>query len=87
MRPEEISVHLRTLPFDPIRVFVSDGSSYDVLHPDLMLVSHRQVAIGVKRGKGDLPQRLAYVNPVPMTRIKPINGRKPDAGRRTRRSR
>jgi len=80
MRAEEIRHHVRRRPFQPFRVFLSDGSSYDVKHPELILVARRDVVITVELGDDDIPERLAYCDPVHITRIEPLNGQ----GRRRR---
>ena len=74
MRADEISKHLRRQPFRPIRVYVSDGSSYDVRHPELMFVSRSEVVIGLNPGTDVIPERSVYCDPVHITRIEPING-------------
>jgi len=75
MRPTEILAQLRRRPFVPIRVFMSDGSSYDVRHPEMMVVTQTVVAIGMNPGEDDLPERLAYCDPIHVVRIDPIDGK------------
>ncbi len=77
MRPSEILSHLRRQPFEPIRIFLTDGATYDVRHPELALVSLHTVVIGLEPLRDDMPQRLAYCDPIHVVRIEPLNGRKP----------
>lgn len=77
MRPDEIRAHHHKQPFQPIRVFVSDGSYYDVRHPELMMVSRAEIVIGLEPDKRIMPERNAYIDPVHVTRIEPINGAGP----------
>ena len=74
MRPNEIRVHLIKAPFQPIRIYVSDGSFYDVRHPEVAAVSRAEVVIGLRVGDDRLPERFAYCDPVHITRIEPIDG-------------
>ena len=74
MRPEEIRDKLRRRPFHPLRVYLSDGSSHDVRHPEMAYVSRREVVIGVPGNSGDLPVRSVYCDPLHVTRIEPIDG-------------
>ena len=74
MRPDDIRAHLHKHPFTPIRVFASDGSFYDVVHHDFMLVSRSEVIIGLSRSPDEIPEKKAYLDPVHITRIEPING-------------
>jgi len=77
MRAEEIRDHVRRQPFQAFRVFVSDGSSYEVNHPELILVGRRDVVITIELGEDDIPERFAYCDPVHITRIEPLNGQRP----------
>jgi hypothetical protein len=46
LRPEDIQARLRARPFRPLRLVVSEGLRYDIVHPDLVLVGQRDLAIG-----------------------------------------
>ncbi len=82
MEPEKIRAHLRRQPFLPIRVYISDGSSYDVRHPEMMLVARMEVVIAIDPGNDNVPERSAYCDPMHITRIEPL-----DAAKRKRTSR
>ena len=45
-RPEEIQARLRERPFRPLRLIVSEGLRYDIVHPDLVFVGQRDLMIG-----------------------------------------
>ncbi len=45
-RAEEIQARLRQQPFRPLRIIASEGSRYDIQHPDLVLVGERDLTIG-----------------------------------------
>jgi hypothetical protein len=47
MRAEEFKELLRIRPFRPLRVHMTDGSYYDIRHPDQVLVLWQRVDIGV----------------------------------------
>ena len=74
MRPQEIRAHLRQRPFEPFRIYMSDGSSYDVRHPEMALVSRTKVVIATKLAWDDLPDQLVYCDPVHVTRIEAFDG-------------
>ncbi len=76
MRPHEILTHLRKQPFEPIRIFISDGANYEVRHPEIAAVSQTTVAIGLEPFAEGVPARFAYCDPVHVTRIEPLNGSK-----------
>ncbi len=47
MRPEELMQLLRRRPFVPLRIHVPGGTTYDIRHPDSVLVLRGSVDIGV----------------------------------------
>lgn len=77
MRPEEVSRHLRQKPFLPFRIFVSDGSEYEVHDPEYAYVSRREVVVGLDGASGGIPDSSAYLDPIHITRIEPIPGGAP----------
>jgi hypothetical protein len=74
MRPEDIRTHVKREPFRPVRVFVSDGATYDVRHPEMMMVGRTEVVIGIGTGNGEVFDRFAYCDPIHVTRIEPLDG-------------
>lgn len=82
-RPHRIRARLRRQPFLPIRVFVSDGSYYDVRHPGLMVVNRTAVVIGLGLGDDQLPETLTDIDPVHITHIEPIDGKRARAKKRS----
>jgi len=72
MNVVEIQHHLRREPFLPLRVFLSDGSHHDIRHPEMAMVSRREVVIAVRLSKGEVPERLVYCDPLHITRIEPL---------------
>ncbi len=47
MRAEELKELLRRRPFVPLRVHMTDGQTYDIRHPDMVLVLRQRVDIGL----------------------------------------
>lgn len=77
MRPGLIRDHLKIRPFRPIRVHISDGSSYDIRHPEMAYVTASQVMIALEMSEEDLPDKVVFCDPVHITRIEPLDGAKP----------
>jgi hypothetical protein len=46
MAPAEILALLRARPFVPFRIVTSDGTTYEVRHPDLVMVGIATAVIG-----------------------------------------
>ncbi|OWY71887.1 hypothetical protein B7486_09535 [cyanobacterium TDX16] len=74
--------HMKKQPFEPFRIHVSDGSSYDVPHPDFILVTVSDVMVGLGRSQEDIPERSVFVDPLHITRIEPISKRPDTNGRK-----
>jgi len=76
MHPQQIRDHARKQPFEPFRIHMSDGSSYDIYHPEMAIVTARAVGIGVHSTDDleDVPDRLVQLDPLHVTRIEPLSG-------------
>ncbi len=82
MDPEELFARVKKQPFEPFRIYVSDGESYDIKHPDQIMVGRRSSYVGISRnGEGPF-QRIAIVSNLHITRLEPLDG-KPHKRRRT----
>jgi len=63
MHPDEVVGALRRQPFIPFRLHVADGSSYDIRHPELLLVTLRAAYIGVPAdAPGLVPERAVTIS-------------------------
>ena len=64
MRPEDIREYLRREPFQPFRLTLTDGLTYDIRHPELAMVGRSTVAIGLPANGKDEPiyDRLVTVD-------------------------
>ena len=76
MTAEEIVARHRKRPFKGLRIYVSDGQSYEITHPDLMFVTRTIVHIALPPldSHGIPTGGSVYVDPVHITRIEPLNG-------------
>ncbi|HRX87543.1 MAG TPA: hypothetical protein P5572_21160 [Phycisphaerae bacterium] len=85
MRASEFQRVLRTQPFEPLRVHLSDGRSVLIRHPDQVVVSERYLYIGLggrKSGEPATPAKpetitsdFVWVNLMQVTTVEPANGR------------
>lgn len=72
MQAEEIRTHLRKKPFQPFRVHLSEGTSFEVPHPELALLNQREIAIALG-GRGDkIPERFVYCDILHITHLEPF---------------
>lgn len=47
MTQEELRVAVHKQPFEPFRVVLTTGTTYDIRHPDLIMVGQRSAIIGM----------------------------------------
>jgi hypothetical protein len=73
MRPEDIREFLQHKPFQPFRLTLIDGRTYEVRHPELAMVGRSSVAIGVPSPDDPRPvyDRLVTVSLLHITQIEP----------------
>lgn len=66
MRPDDLLELVRRQPFAPFRVHITGGKTYDVRHPDQIIVlrSRAVVAVGGENGVGDRLEHVALVHVV-----------------------
>lgn len=69
MRPEDLREFVRKRPFLPFRMYVTDGQTYDIRHPDQIIVLRSRAVVGVG-SNGDFPEHLEHIALVHIVRIK-----------------
>ncbi len=82
MRPEDVREFLRRRPFQPFRLTLTDGRTYDVMHPELAIVGRSWVEVGLAR-PGDpenIAERLISVSLLHIMQIEPMESVVPPPG-------
>lgn len=76
MRPEDLLELLRAALFEPFRVHLSDGSAFDVRHPDMAIVQRSKVTLAVpgRAGPDGPAERTVNCALVHITRTEPLKG-------------
>ena len=63
---DDIYKRVKSQPFKPVRIATSDGQSFDVYHPDLVMVGRRYLLIGTPSAESpahfDLETRVAVIH-------------------------
>ncbi len=63
MSPDEVLQALHKRPFQPFRIEVSDGTDYEVHHPELVMVGLGAILIGIPAtGEWPVYQRVETVS-------------------------
>ena len=76
MPPAELLTYLRRRPFEPFRIVTSDGTTYDVRHPDMVIVGIASVHIGYPNESG-LATRIDVVATRHIVRLEEIQSAEP----------
>jgi hypothetical protein len=74
MFSEDLLSALRKRPFEPFRIQVSDGTNYDVRHPELVMVGLGAVIVGVPAPGQDKPiyERTETINLNHVVKLLPL---------------
>ena len=77
MTPEELADSLKQKPFEPFRLFVSDGATYDIRRPDLLWVGQWTCYVGLTGKQGQtFFERSVKVDLDHVTRVEPLEALK-----------
>ena len=75
MRPEELRQLLDRCPFIPIRLHFSDGTAFDIRHPEMAFLSRSTVEIGISEKEGvRIADRIIYCTLLHIVRVEDLNG-------------
>jgi hypothetical protein len=81
MRPDDLLELVRARPFEPFRIYISDGAVYEIRHPDMVIVQRSKVTVAVPGPAGpDGPaERTVNCALMHITRTEHVNGGTPHA--------
>jgi hypothetical protein len=76
MTPKDILDLIQQRPFEPFRLYLSDGAVFEVRHPELAMVGRSTVTVGIPSKDSQEPvyDHLVKCTLVHITRTEPING-------------
>jgi hypothetical protein len=76
MRSEDILEMMRPKPFEPFRIYMSDGATFDIRHPDMAIVQRSKVTVAVPGPEGpDGPaERTVNCALIHITRTEHVDG-------------
>ena len=77
MPPQPLLQALRQRPFVPFRLHVSDGTSYEIKHPDLLWLGPGYAIVGLAPATpqpGLMIERHEVVDLEHVTRLEPLEG-------------
>ncbi len=78
---EDLALMAGTRPFVPFRIYLTDGSTIDILHPELIMLGRRSAVVGIpKKPEHKHYERHAYIDFLHIMRMErlppdtPLNG-------------
>ena len=82
MRRNDLVEALRTSPFRPFRLYLSDGGKFEIRHPEILIVGLHSAVIGVMEHRGNADAEEKYprvehfttVDLLHVTRIEELQG-------------
>jgi hypothetical protein len=72
MRAEELKELIRRQPFVPLRLYLTDGKTYDIHHPENVLVSRMRVDVGVGDPTTGIADRVDFLSLLHIVRVEDI---------------
>jgi len=69
---EDLRALVRAQPFVPFRLYVSDQTSYEVRHPEMIMLGARSVVVGIPGTLPDVYERFVTVALAHVTRLEPL---------------
>ncbi len=81
IRPEDIRERIDKRPFEPFRICMTDGRTYDVTHPELCLLARTTAWVAIPDPKVKrMVMRIDQCALVHIVCIEPLNGKQRRAG-------
>ena len=72
MDAEKLVEAVKRQPFSPVRLHLSDGSHYDITHPDQIMVTRRWSYVGLRQSGEPVFEDNAVIDNLHVTRIDPL---------------
>jgi hypothetical protein len=72
MKPEDIREFTRKQPFEPYRIDVTGRQTYDIYHPDQVIVLRSRLIVGVA-GEKDVPDRVEHLALIHIVRVEELH--------------
>lgn len=75
MRPEDLVPWLRAMPFQPFRIHLNSGRSYDIRHPEMLRVGRTKTYVFGFGEAPDVHEQVEMVSNLLLERVVPLETR------------
>jgi hypothetical protein len=73
LSPNDLLTFTRKKPFEPFRLLVTDGTTYDIRHPEFCMVLQTSVIVGVPGSPaGNVPERAEWIDARHIVKVIPL---------------
>lgn len=72
MNPDEVLNFIRRQPFEPFRIHMTDGTVYEVRHPDQCIVTKTAVHVAIPHSARPYAKGIAAYALLHINRMEPI---------------
>jgi hypothetical protein len=73
MSPQELHDTLKRQPFEPFRLVMTDGTGFEIRHPDLLWVGQRSAMVGLTGKPGQtFYERSVKIDLLHVIRLEPL---------------
>lgn len=73
MSPNDILTFTRKKPFEPFRLLVTDGTTYDIRHPEFYMVLQTSVIVGVPGNpQTKIPESAEWIDARHIVKLIPL---------------
>ncbi len=77
MRALDIHKQNKEQPFVLLRMYLTDGSHFDIRHPEMITVTRTVLGITIRGRRGNsLPERMILCDPMHVVRLEPVDGKR-----------
>ena len=84
MRWNELQIAMRKQPFEPFRIQLSNGDSYNVRHSEFAALTRTSVIVVIPSRKKNGHDRMVQMDLLRVVSIEPINGGRSGTKRKPR---
>jgi hypothetical protein len=73
MRAEVLSQLIRRKPFQPIRLHLTTGQTYDIRHPEYIIIQRQSAEVGLDPDPAGIVDRVEYISLLHVVRVQNLD--------------
>lgn len=69
---KDLANRLKQKPFNPFRIIVSEGATYDIRHPEQIMIARDSVTVGIPSESDEFYETTSLIDLIHVARLEPI---------------